>query len=183
MEEGAGPMKRALCLVAHPDDCLIFGWHYIRSHRQVPWSIRYLILENDSPRVEEMRGYWARHAIDVVSLDLPHDPPPSDLTTGRCSIPYEQATSAIAATVRDYDLVVSHGAAGEYGHPHHRFLHRILKDLGLAFVAFDLDAAAPLRFAVPRDDQASLPLHGRAIERLVRQFGLETSAGYREEAP
>ena len=68
-------MTRALCLVAHPDDCVIFGYHYILSHRQHQWSIAYMILDNVSPRVEEMRGYWRRHSIDVHSLELPHDPP------------------------------------------------------------------------------------------------------------
>ena len=46
-----------------------------------------------------MRGYWARHGIDVASLDLPHDPPPSDVTSGRCSIPEDRARDAIAAAV------------------------------------------------------------------------------------
>ena len=172
-------MPRAVCLVAHPDDCVIFGWHFIRSHPGHEWSIRYLILADDSPRVEEMRGYWARHGIDVASLALPHDPPPSDVTSGRCSIPERQAREAIAAAIGGHDLVLSHGEAGEYGHPHHRFLHRILVDLGIPFVAFDTTPDAPCRFGVPRDDHVSLPLHSRAIRRFVTQFGLETSAGYR----
>ncbi len=172
-------MTRALCLVAHPDDCVIFGYHFILSHPGYRWSIRYLILGDDSSRVREMRGYWARHGIDVASLDLPHDPPPSDLTSGRCSIQEDRALDAIAATVHGYDLILSHGEAGEYGHPHHRFLHRILRDLGLSFMAFDLGPDAPLRCSVPRDDSLPLPLHRRAIDRWVRQFGLEASAGYR----
>jgi hypothetical protein len=176
-------MTRALCLVAHPDDCLIFGYHYILGHREYRWSIAYLVSANDSKRVEEMRGYWLRHSIDVFSLDLPHDPPPADVTRGRCSIPYLQARDSVAATVCDYDLVLTHGEAGEYGHPHHRFLHRIMKDLGLPFVAFDVGADPPLVFSVPRDDQESLQLHRRAIQRFVRQFGLESSAGYRLHSP
>lgn len=176
-------MTRALCLVAHPDDCLIFGYHYILDHPEHRWSIGYLILKDDSPRVEEMRSYWARHSIDVFSLDLPHDPPPADVTSGRCSIPYDDAKAVIAATVGDYDLLLSHGEAGEYGHPHHRFLHRVLKDLGQAFVAFDVGPNAPLRFGVPRDEHESLTLHRRAIRRFVKQFGLEASAGYRIQTP
>ncbi len=176
-------MTRALCMVAHPDDCLIFGYHYILGHCQCRWTIAYLILNNHSPRVEEMRGYWARHSIDVFSLDLPHDPPPADVTSGRCSIPYHAAKDAIEATVRDYDLLLSHGDAGEYGHPHHLFLHRILKDLGRPFVAFDVEPNAPQRFDGPRDDHESLPLHRRAIRRFVKQFGLETSSGYRLQTP
>jgi LmbE family N-acetylglucosaminyl deacetylase len=176
-------MTRALCLVAHPDDCVIFGYHYILSHREHQWSIAYLIPEDVSPRVEEMRGYWRRHLIDVRSLELPHDPPPSDITNGRCTIPYDMARSAIVDLIGDHDVVLSHGEAGEYGHPHHRFLHQILKDLGIPFVSFDVGADAPERFGVPRDDQESLPLHRRAIERFVKQFGLETSAGYRLETP
>jgi hypothetical protein len=176
-------MSSALCLVAHPDDCLIFGYHYIRGHGRHRWRIAYLILADDSPRVEEMRRYWARHSIEVSSLDLPHDPPPADVTAGRCSIPYEVAREAVANAVRGHDLVLTHGEGGEYGHPHHRFLHRLVRDLGVPFVAFDVGPDAPERCGFPRDDQESLPLHRRAIRRFVRQFGLETSAGYRFHAP
>ena len=176
-------MTRALCIVAHPDDCLIFGYHYILSHRQYRWTIVYLILDDHSPRVEEMRGYWARHAIDVFSLDLPHDPPPSDLSNGRCSIPFRQAKDTIESLVRDYDHLLSHGRTGEYGHPHHIFLHGIIRELGREFVAFDVGPTAPLRFSMPRDHDGMLPLHRRAIRRFVRQFGLESSAGYRLESP
>ena len=176
-------MTRALCLVAHPDDCLIFGFHYILSHCQYRWSIAYLILANDSPRVEEMRKYWGQHSVHVSSLDLPHDPAPADIARGRCSVPWHQARHAIEAITRDYDLVLSHGEAGEYGHPHHLFLHRLLRDLGAAFVAFDVGPNAPERYCVPRDEQGSLPLHDRAIRRFVKQFNLETSAGYRTHTP
>lgn len=172
-------MPNALCLVAHPDDCVIFGYHYVLANRQFDWTIAYLILDDDSPRVEEMRGYWRRHAIDVFSLALPHDPPPADITSGRCSIPHEEATRRIEATAACYDHLLTHGAQGEYGHPHHVFLHGIVAALGRGFVAFDVGPSAPLRCSSPRDDQASLPLHGRAIGRFVRQFGLESSAGYR----
>ena len=105
------------------------------------------------------------------------------MTSGRCSIPYQEAKDAIEATVRDYDLLLSHGDAGEYGHPHHLFLHRILKDLGRPFVAFDVEPNAPQRFDGPRDDHESLPLHRQAIRRFVKQFGLETSSGYRLQTP
>ena len=172
-------MPRALCIVAHPDDCVIFGYHYMLANRQFEWTIGYLILEDDSPRVEEMRGYWRRHAIDVFSLALPHDPPPSDITHQRCSIPRAEAQRRIGETVGRYDLLLTHGEEGEYGHPHHRFLHGIVAEMGRGFVAFDVGPSPPLRYASPRDDQESLPLHGRAIRRFVRQFGLEASAGYR----
>ena len=182
-EKSAGRMTRALCMVAHPDDCLIFGYHYILSHRQYQWTIGYLILDDHSPRVEEMRSYWARHEIDVFSLDLPHDPPPSDLSNGRCSIPFRQATDTIEAVVRDYDHLLSHGRPGEYGHPHHVFLHGIMRDLGRSFVAFDVGPDAPQSFGVPRDEYETLTLHHRAIRNFVKRFGLETSAGYRVHAP
>jgi hypothetical protein len=60
---------------------------------------------------------------------------------------------------------------------------RIMKDLGRPFVAFDVDPNAPQRFDGPRDDHESLPLHRRAIRRFVKQFGLETSSGYRLQTP
>jgi len=172
-------MPKALCIVAHPDDCVIFGYHYILANRQFEWTIAYLILDDDSPRVEEMRGYWKRHSIDVFSLALPHDPPPADITNRRCSIPYPEAKRRIEETAGQYDHLLTHGKEGEYGHPHHVFLHRIVEELGRGFVAFDIGPSAPLRCSWPRDEQESLPLHGRAIRRFVREYGLETSAGYR----
>jgi LmbE family N-acetylglucosaminyl deacetylase len=176
-------MQRALCIVAHPDDCVIFGYHFILGNRQYRWTILYLILDNDSPRVEEMRGYWGRHSIEVSSLELPHDPPPADLTNGRCSIPSAEARSAVEEATHEYDLILTHGEGGEYGHPHHIFLHGIIRELGREFIAFDVGPTAPLRFSMPRDHDGMLPLHRRAIRRFVRQFGLEMSAGYRLESP
>ena len=108
-------MPKALCIVAHPDDCVIFGYHYILANRQFEWTIAYLILDDDSPRVEEMRGYWKRHSIDVFSLALPHDPPPADITNRRCSIPYPEAKRRIEETAGPYDHLLTHGKEGEYG--------------------------------------------------------------------
>ena len=87
----------------------------------------------------------------------------------------------IEETAGPYDHLLTHGKEGEYGHPHHVFLHRIVEELGRGFVAFDIGPSAPLRCSSPRDEQESLPLHGRAIRRFVREYGLETSAGYRVE--
>jgi LmbE family N-acetylglucosaminyl deacetylase len=33
---------KALCLVAHPDDCVIFAYSYIYNHPEHNWTIGYL---------------------------------------------------------------------------------------------------------------------------------------------
>lgn len=36
----------------------------------------------------------------------------------------------------DYGLILSHNKEGEYGHPHHAYVHQTLKNRGISFISF-----------------------------------------------
>jgi hypothetical protein len=57
--------------------------------------------------------------------------------------------------------VESYGEEGEYGHPHHRVVHKAVNDLPIAKVYFSLDTsdlALPLNIAIDE-----LPRHAESI--------------------
>ena len=64
---------KALALVAHPDDCLIFGHHFITSNPKFKWKIIYLTHTVDHPRFAEMLYYWNNKGIPASTLGFIDD--------------------------------------------------------------------------------------------------------------
>ena len=48
---------KALCLVAHPDDCVIFALSYIHNHPNLDWTICYLTYCEWEPRAKELKEF------------------------------------------------------------------------------------------------------------------------------
>ena len=63
--ENAG---RALLLVAHPDDCIIFGYPFLHDHPKFKWDIIYLTYFDKDDRAREVRSFWRKHNIDTYFL-------------------------------------------------------------------------------------------------------------------
>ena len=63
--ENAG---RALLLVAHPDDCIIFGYPFLHNHPEFKWDIIYLTYFDKDDRAREVRSFWRKHNIDTYFL-------------------------------------------------------------------------------------------------------------------
>ena len=59
---------KALCLVAHPDDCVIFAYSYIHNHSEHDWTIAYLTYTESEPRAAEMSAFWRQRGIDTIFL-------------------------------------------------------------------------------------------------------------------
>lgn len=113
---------KALCLVAHPDDCIIFAYSYIYHHPEHEWTIGYLTYTEKDPRGAEMAAFWQRRGIPCVFLgfeDHWHDNEQGFLTKWR-GLDAELACQQLA---KDYDLVLTHDENGDYGHIHHRLVH------------------------------------------------------------
>lgn len=113
---------KALCLVAHPDDCVIFGYSYIHNHPELTWTIGYLTYTDLDSRGAEMCSFWRRRGIDTIFLgfeDHWHDQEQQQLTCWDLS--YAEAKCWNLA--KDYDLVLTHDEHGDYGHIHHRVVH------------------------------------------------------------
>lgn len=116
---------KALCVVAHPDDCVIFGYSYIHHHPEYDWQICYLTYCEWEPRAQELKQFWARRRIPCIFLGYTDDY--RDIERKKISFNEEQARREIGNIIQDYDLVLSHDQEGDYGHIHHEFVHSCVR--------------------------------------------------------
>lgn len=117
---------KALCLVAHPDDCVIFGYSYIHNHPELDWTIAYLTYTAQDPRGAELAAFWQRRNIPCVFLgfvDDYHDQEQQQLLQWYGI----DAVADCANLARQYDLVLTHDEHGDYGHIHHQVVHDAVK--------------------------------------------------------
>ena len=117
---------KALCLVAHPDDCVIFGYSYIHNHPEMKWHICYLTYAEWDPRGRELKEFWHKRSITCIFLGYTDNY--RDIENKKISFNEEQARREIGNIVQSYDLVLTHDAQGDYGHIHHVFVHDCTKD-------------------------------------------------------
>jgi hypothetical protein len=117
---------KALCLVAHPDDCVIFGYSYMHNHPEMDWTICYLTYNEWDPRGCELRDFW--HKRDIVCVFLGYTDDYRDIKNKKISFDEEQARREIGNIIQSYDLVLTHDESGDYGHIHHVFVHDCAKD-------------------------------------------------------
>ena len=113
---------KALCLVAHPDDCVIFGYSYIHAHPKYDWTIGYLTYTTQEPRGAELAAFWQRRGIDTVFLgfeDHWHDNEQQQLTLWSGI----DAAASCWDLAQEYDLVLTHDQHGDYGHIHHKLVY------------------------------------------------------------
>lgn len=116
----------ALCLVAHPDDCVIFAYSYIHHHPELSWTICYLTYCEWEPRAREMIEFWKKRNINCVCLGYTDDY--RDIENNQISFNTEQAEREIKNISERYSLVLTHDEHGDYGHIHHKFVHQCVKD-------------------------------------------------------
>lgn len=125
---------RALAVVAHPDDCILFALGIIQRTPQWSWEIVYLTYDRDSERGQEIASFWERRGIATHWLGYNDDW--HDIQRGEPSFDVDQACSDIAQLIRGYGVVVTHDANGDYGHPHHRFVHRCVAENHTTVITF-----------------------------------------------
>ena len=157
----------ALCMVAHPDDCVIFGYSYIYNHSHFTWTIGYLTYHPADDRAREITDFWQRRNIKCVFLgfeDHWHDNQQQQFTRWDPA----DAMAACASLVKNYDLVLTHAADGDYGHIHHKLVHQAVKDHPKRVLFCDL-GEGPM-YSVPRSAYSldELPLHGEIVHGFHR---------------
>ena len=64
---------KALCLVAHPDDCVIFAYSFMHNHPELHWTICYLTYTEQDPRGAELAEFWSRRRIPTQFLGYVDD--------------------------------------------------------------------------------------------------------------
>lgn len=129
---------KAVALVAHPDDCVIFASAYMDAHREYMWTIVYLTSQWWQKRGREVARYWKRRGIRTKFLGFKDHGRDLGLN-GLYTWNKFDAIRALRRATIGYDLILTHGAEGEYGHPHHRVVHESAQAFGFPKVYFSLD--------------------------------------------
>lgn len=112
---------KALVMVAHPDDCLIFAYSFIRKYPQHDWTICYLTHEETDERGTEFKTFWNKRNVATKFLGFFNTH--LDIENKKISFDEKNAEQAIADAVKDQDFVLTHNREGDYGHLHHVFVH------------------------------------------------------------
>ena len=156
---------KAVCMVAHPDDCVIFAYSLMHHFDRLSWHVGYLTYQHTDPRAQELDRFWTRRGVTTSFLGFVDDY--HDVELGRPSFDTDAACHAIQDITRDADVIVTHDADGDYGHPHHKFVHGCVRGLCHDHV---------ITFAPPGQgthhykidhldyDQTELPLHWSVIQ-------------------
>jgi len=117
---------KAMAMVAHPDDCVIFAYSYIHHHPEYDWTVCYLTYNEQDPRGQEFAEFWRRRNVAVKFLG--HEDVWNTEKDCPGDIDQALATQHIQQAIQDQDLILTHNADGEYGHPHHIIVHDATKE-------------------------------------------------------
>lgn len=153
---------KALCVVAHPDDCVIFAKPFIDTH-EYDWNILYLTYAMFEPRGKEIATYWSTQGIVTIHLGFTDDY--RDMDNDALSFNHEQAAREISNICKDYDLILTHNPAGDYGHIHHKFVSQCATAAGKPMVYFAAEGQEN-QWCVAKNkvNLDMLPLHREVIE-------------------
>lgn len=155
---------KALCVVAHPDDCVIFARPFMETHPDFEWRILYLTYCDFEPRGREMAAYWRSRG--VITIHLGYTDTYKDSENNELSFNSEQAAREILNIGKDYDLILTHNEDGDYGHIHHQFVSKTVQLVDKPKVYFANHLQANLeckeKETIALDE---LPLHREVIEQ------------------
>lgn len=155
---------KAVCMVAHPDDCVIFAYSLMRHFEHLSWHVVYLTYQITDDRAREFQQFWQRRGVETTFLGFTDDY--RDIQSGCLSFDTNAARNAIHRLLRDADVVVTHDANGDYGHPHHAFVNRCVSLLCHDHViTFAPPSQGTHDFEVADKDydESELPLHWNVI--------------------
>jgi len=159
-------------VVAHPDDCVIFGWPIIKKYPTIVWEILYLTYDEEQPRGREIKNFWKSQGISVDFCGITDNH--NDLDCNKIiSFDKDTAKEKLLNKIKIYDLLVTHGDSGEYGHPHHIFVHNVLKQIDIPKIFFSNGHEANIHIdslKLGDQDLSKLPLHRDVIEMFPHRY-------------
>ena len=123
-----------MALVAHPDDCVIFAYSFMHRYSNLDWTVCYLTHTNRDPRGQEFSNFWRRRNIKTKFLGFADNW--EFVKNGELGFDPVEAKEAVIEAVKDQDLVLTHDHNGDYGHIHHKFIHRVVVDNHTYVVCF-----------------------------------------------
>ena len=154
---------RAVALVAHPDDCVIFAWPFIEAHPEFEWTIIYLTYTFFDERAKEVTAYWGKRNIPVTFLGMRDDW--QYVKNEELGFDADIASKDIINAASKYDLILTHYEDGDYGHIHHKFVNTVANQIGKPKVYFASTFNYNTEYVVKEEVAVSeLPLHQEVIE-------------------
>ncbi|MBK8230302.1 MAG: glycosyltransferase [Candidatus Eisenbacteria bacterium] len=156
---------RAITLItAHPDDELLWAGGLILAHPWHRWRIVCATGSESDPRGIELQSVAAHLGAELTLLGLPD----------RADVDLEALLAPqLNPMAVEGDLLLCHGAAGEYGHPHHRAVHRAVSAWHLRN-----DCPIPLWTFAPAEGE-SFALPPRVAARKAALLALYRAEGRR----
>jgi hypothetical protein len=115
---------KAMAMVAHPDDCVIFAYSFINHYPQFDWTICYLTYTETDYRGCEFADFWARRNIKTKFLGFTDSW--DYVKNGELGFDPTAAKESIKEAITDQDLVLTHDHHGDYGHLHHKFICNVV---------------------------------------------------------
>jgi len=160
---------KAICLVAHPDDCIIFAYAFIHNHPEYQWDIAFVTNDQHSDRGQEIKQFWKSRGIRTLFLEF-EDNPADHWETHSISFDTSDAKIKIQSLIDGYDLVLTHGESGEYGHIHHKFVNSCLREFRnvVTFIhQRGIYKFAILNYKLPQKiySLSEVPLHASVISK------------------
>ncbi len=117
--------SKALCLVAHPDDEVIWMGGTIMRNPKLDWTVFSLCRKSDSDREPKFRRVASELGVSGIIEDFNDE----DSMTLEESVP--GIKNLIIKTIGEekFDYFFTHGKNGEYGHIRHIGTHLAVKEL------------------------------------------------------
>jgi LmbE family N-acetylglucosaminyl deacetylase len=154
---------RALAMVAHPDDCVIYAYGFLQAHQNLDWTICYLTYTATDDRGREISEFWQRRGITTEFLGY-YDTY-MDMETDCISFDTKQAATDIMSVIQNFDLVLTHDHRGDYGHIHHKFVNHIVCNNHNTVVTFATAGQGNVKYHVAPGSYNldDLPVHQEVI--------------------
>ena len=117
--------KKALVVIAHPDDETIWMGGTIARNKKIDWTIFSLCRASDRDRAPKFRRVCEHYGAQSIIADLDDD---DKLNLEEAK---KEAKRIILEKIDfdEFDYIFTHGANGEYGHERHVAVHLAIDEL------------------------------------------------------
>jgi len=158
-----GIALKAIAMVAHPDDCIIFAYSFMHAYPNLDWTVCYLTYKDNDYRGSELKAFWNKRGIVTEFLGYVDDW--HDIKNKQISFNKEHARIDIQEAVSKYDIVLTHDAEGDYGHIHHKFVHDTVANYHSNIITFAGQSKGTVRYVLPKNSYSlkELPQHRKVI--------------------